>query len=81
MNLAAYDAKIQELEKEKADWDAQRKAASELTGEINKKETEAVAERQKWTEKRKGYRAEAEKWLNNARTAEQTYTKFKRLGD
>ncbi|MGE0764268.1 MAG: hypothetical protein AB7N80_13380 [Bdellovibrionales bacterium] len=81
MNLTAYDTKIQELEKEKAEWDSQRQAAGELSRELDLKEKEVLAEREKWIEKKKGYRSEALKWHKQAQVAEQTETKFKRLQD
>lgn len=81
MNLAAYEAKIQEIDKEKSEWDSQRKVASELTKDIDQKEREVLAEREKWIEKKKGYRSEAVKWHKQAQTAEQTETKFKKLAD
>lgn len=81
MNLAAYEAKIQELDKEKVEWDSQRQAAAELGKEIDMKEKEVLADREKWIEKKKGYRSEALKWYKQAQVAEQTQAKFKRLQD
>ncbi len=81
MNLAAYESKIQEIDKEKTEWDSQRKAAGELTKDLSTKETEVLAEREKWIEKKKGYRGEAMKWYKQAQNAEQTQAKFKKIKD
>ena len=81
MNLAAYEAKIQEIEKEKLEWDSQRKVAGELTKDLDTKEKEVLTEREKWIEKKKGYRSEAMKWYKQAQSAEQTQAKFKKLND
>ncbi len=80
-NIESYDAKIAEVDNEKASWDAQSAAFAEVQREIASKETEALAARQKWIDKRKEYRAEAVKWQKESKIAENHRAKFARLKD
>jgi hypothetical protein len=78
-NIASYDAKIQEIENEKNNWDQQRAEMASIQQEIDTKEKIALAERQKWIEKYKGYTEEAKKWDRQAASAEETRVKFEQL--
>ncbi len=78
-NISAYQLKIAEVEKEKSDWDSQKQAFSEIQKELNTKEAKALTERDKWLDKRKGYRGEAAKWDKEAEVAEQTRVKYEKL--
>ena len=49
--------------------------------ELEAKETKAMGEREKWLEKRKGYRGEAAKWEKESQVAEQARVKFDKLKD
>lgn len=80
-NMTTYDEKIAEVEKEKADWDGQKAVFTTLNQELDKKEKTALAERQRWIEKRDGYKAEADKWSKEAKVAEETRVKFDKLKD
>lgn len=80
-NMTTYDEKIAEVEKEKADWDGQKAVFTTLNQELDKKEKTALAERQRWIEKRDGYKAEADKWSKEAKLAEETRVKFDKLKD
>lgn len=78
-NLETYQQKLAEVEKEKADWDSQKQAFVAIQKEIDGKETKALAEREKWLEKRKGYRGEADKWKKESEIAENHRVKFDKL--
>ena len=80
-NIESYTQKMAEVEKEKAEWGQQREAFASIQKELDGKETKALAEREKWIEKRKGYRAEATKWDKEAQTAEHQRVKFDKLKD
>ena len=80
-NIAAYDLKIAEVDQERAGWDGQRQNAGEIQKQIDAKEQKALAQREEWIEKRKGFRAEATKWSAESQNAEQTRIKFDRLAD
>jgi chromosome segregation ATPase len=80
-NMTTYDAKIAEVEKEKGDWDGQKAVFTTLSQELDKKEKTALAERQRWIEKRDGYKTEADKWSKEAKVAEETRVKFDKLKD
>lgn len=80
-NIEAYTAKITEVDKEKADWAEQHKTFASIQKELDNKETKALAEREKWIEKRKGYRTEAGKWEKEADLAHQARVKMDRLKD
>ncbi len=80
-NIETYAQKITEVEKEKADWQEQHQAFASIQKELNAKEQKALAEREKWIEKRKGYRGEAAKWDKESQVAEQARVKFDRLKD
>lgn len=80
-NMLAYDQKMAEIEKEKADWDSQKNVFATLQAELDKKEKTAAAERARWVERRNGYKLEADKWSREARLAEETRVKFDRLND
>ena len=51
----------------------------QIQKEIDGKETKALAEREKWIEKRKGYRGEQAKWEKESEVAEQQRVKFDKL--
>lgn len=78
-NLETYKQKIADVEKEKADWDAQKQAFVAIQKELDSKEAKAMAEREKWLDKRKGYRGEASKWEKESEVAEQNRVKFDKL--
>lgn len=80
-NIETYTQKITEVDKEKADWAEQHQAFASIQKELDAKETKALAEREKWIEKRKGYRGEASKWEKEATVAEQQRVKFDKLKD
>ncbi len=80
-NLETYKLKISEVEKEKASWDQQKEALAAIQKEIDSKEQKAAAEREKWIEKRKGYRAEAGKWEKESQIASDQRVKFTKLKD
>ena len=78
-NVEAYSQKITEVENEKQDWAAQKEAFASIQKELDTKETKALAEREKWIEKRKGYRTEGAKWDKEAQVAEQQRVKYSKL--
>ena len=78
-NIQAYQQKIEDVDKEKADWDSQKTAFTAIQKEIDSKETKAMAEREKWIDKRKGYRVEGAKWDKESEVAEQHRVKFDKL--
>ncbi len=78
-NIAAYDAKIQEIEMEKNNWDQQQAEMTAIHQEIDQKEKIALAEREKWVNKYKGYADETKKWDRQAASAEETRIKFEQL--
>ncbi len=80
-NIEAYTQKIADVEKEKQDWAQQREAFAGIKKELDSKETKALSEREKWIEKRKGYRAEADKWGKESQVAEQQRVKTEKLKD
>lgn len=80
-NVKAYDDKIAEVEKERGEWNQQKEAFAAIQKELESKEKRAIAEREKWLNKRKGYRAEANKWGKEAQVAEQNRVKFDKLKD
>lgn len=80
-NIDAYTVKITEVDKEKQDWASQKEAYASIQKELDSKEQKALAEREKWIEKRKGYRAEATKWEKESQVAEQQRVKFDKLKD
>lgn len=80
-NIESYTNKIAEVDQEKAQWAEQHQAFTAIQRELASKETKALAEREKWIEKRKGYRAEATKWEKEAQVAEQTRVKYDKLKD
>ena len=80
-NVDAYAQKMADVDKERADWDQQKQTFAGVQKEIDQKEQKALAEREKWLEKRKGYRGEATKWDKEAKTAEETRVKYDRLAD
>lgn len=80
-NIDAYTQKMADVEKEKAEWGEQKEAFASIQKELDGKENKAMAEREKWLEKRKGYRDEATKWDKEAQIAEHQRVKFDRLKD
>lgn len=80
-NIASYSEKIVEVDKEKADWQEQHQAFASIQKELAVKEAKAMTEREKWIEKRKGYRGESAKWEKESQLAEQARVKFDKLKD
>ncbi len=80
-NIQVYQAQLQQLEQDKEGWDSQRTALAELNREIDLKEQQALAQRQKWLDRRQAYREEAVKWHRQSQVAEQSYTRARRLND
>lgn len=80
-NLEIYQAQLDQLNQEKLAWDSQRTALAELHREIDRKEQQAMEERQKWLDRRQAYRDEAVKWHRQSQIAEQSYTRVKSLAD
>jgi len=80
-NISSYAEKIAEVDKEKTDWQEQHQAFASIQKELDTKETKALAEREKWIEKRKGYRGESAKWEKESQVAEQARVKFDKLKD
>lgn len=79
MNITAYDTKMQEIDKEKKDWDTQRGALADLKQEIASKYTQAQQENAKWSGKEKSYGDESTKWRKQSITARETYLQYKHL--
>lgn len=80
-NVAAYDQKVLEVQKERADWDSQVQQMASLQKQLNEKEQKAAEEKATWTAKRKDYEGEAKKWQAQAASARETYTKYKKLDE
>lgn len=80
-NIASYGEKITEVDKEKTDWQEQHQAFASIQKELDVKEAKAMTEREKWIEKRKGYRGESAKWEKESQVAEQARVKFDKLKD
>lgn len=80
-NVETYTQKIVEVEQEKKDWNDQKETFASISKELDGKEKKALAEREKWIEKRKGYKTEAGKWAKEAQVAEQQRVKFDHLRD
>ena len=80
-NVQAYGEKLAEVDKEKAEWQEQHQAFASIQKELDAKESKAMAEREKWIEKRKGYRGEAAKWEKESAAADQARVKFDKLKD
>lgn len=80
-NLALYDQKVKEAETEKATWADAQKSIVQINADLDKKEKEATAEREKWLGKKQAYHDEALKWGKQNQADDQAYTKFKKLQD
>lgn len=80
-NVTSYNEKIAEVDREKMEWQEQHNAFASIQKELDTKEQKALVEREKWIEKRKGYRAESAKWEKESQVAEQTRVKFDKLKD
>ena len=80
-NLALYDQKIKDAETEKATWADAQKSIVQINADLDKKEKEAMAEREKWLGKKQAYHDEALKWGKQNQADDQAYTKFKKLQD
>lgn len=80
-NISSYSEKITEVDNEKADWQEQHQAFASIQKELDSKENKAMTEREKWIEKRKGYRGESAKWEKESQVAEQSRVKFDKLKD
>lgn len=80
-NLETYKQKIAEVDAERSEWDQQKEAFASIQKDLDGKEKKALAEREKWIEKRKGYRAESVKWEKEAQTAEEQRVKISKLKD
>jgi chromosome segregation ATPase len=80
-NVLAYDAKTEEVKKERADWDTQVAQMASLQKQLAEKEQKASEEKNAWTAKRKDYEGEARKWQNQAASARETYSKYKKLDE
>lgn len=80
-NIAEYDAKIAEIDRERKNWQNSQNEVAALKKEIEDKEARAVAERDKWNSKKKEYQTEATKWEKQARHATETRAKVERLQD
>ncbi len=78
-NVATYQQKIADVEKEKADWSSQKQAFVQIQKEIDSKEAKAMTEREKWIGKRQGYRLESDKWKKEYDVAQQNRAKFEKL--
>lgn len=78
-NIVAYQQKIADVDKEKAEWDSQKQTFVQIQKELDTKEATAVTEREKWLQKRKGYQTEATKWEKESEVAEQNRVKFDKL--
>jgi chromosome segregation ATPase len=80
-NIADYDGKIADVDRERKNWATGATEVESLKKDINDKEAKAVAERDKWVEKKKGYQAESTKWEKQARGATETRSKVERVND
>lgn len=81
LNVQAYDQKLAEIKKERADWNKQISQMTTLQAQIDKKKSEALGEKTKWKQKRKDYASEAKKWGKENKNAKATYNKYSRLAD
>ena len=80
-NMALYDQKIKDAETEKATWADAQKSMAQMNADLDKKEKEAMTEREKWLGKKQAYHDEALKWGKQNQADDQAYTKFKKLQD
>lgn len=80
-NIAEYNGKNAEIDKEIAKWQSQEDQVIAIETEINLKEKTASTERDTWVEKKRTYEAEVQKWTAEARDAGSNYKKYKRLKD
>lgn len=80
-NIAMYDQKVKEAETEKATWADAQKSMALINADLDKKEKEVMAEREKWIGKKQAYHTEALKWGKQNQADDQAYTKFKKLQD
>jgi chromosome segregation ATPase len=80
-NIAEYDAKINDINNERKNWATGQTEVASLKKDIEDKEAKAVAERDKWVEKKKGYQAEASKWEHQSKFAAETRAKVEKLND
>jgi chromosome segregation ATPase len=80
-NVEIYKQKIAEVDAERSEWEQQKEAFASIQKDLDGKEKKAMSEREKWIEKRKGYRAESSKWDKESQLAEQQRVKFDKLKD
>lgn len=78
-NVANYNLKMQEIEREKLEWDEQKKNSEEIVSQISAKEKIASDERTRWAQKDDSYTKEVEKWNREAKFADSNYRKYKKL--
>lgn len=75
-NIAAYDAKLNEIKGEEAAWEKQKNSLDELYKLIDQKTELAKKERQNWLDKKKTYEQETAKWQKEASVASKVKEKF-----
>jgi chromosome segregation ATPase len=80
-NVLAYEQKIEEIKKERADWDTQVQQLASLQKQLEEKEKKAADEKSSWSAKHKDYDSETKKWKAQAQNSRETYNKHKRLND
>ena len=79
VNIAAYDKKLNEIEKEKQEWANQMKNLDELYKTIDQKITQIEKEQKEWDKKTSSYKEQAEKWKKEHKTAEALYERYDNL--
>lgn len=79
LNLEAYDRKMAEVDKEKNDWEFQRKNMQNLVSQIQEKQKQAESEKVTWGKKKDSYEAEAKKWKNASSTAEKQLAHIEKI--
>lgn len=79
INIAAYDKKLAEIEKEKQEWADQVKNLGELYKTIDQKITQIEKEKTDWDKKGQSYQKQADKWKNEHKTAEALYDRYDNL--
>lgn len=79
VNIAAYDKKLNEIEKEKQEWANQMKNLDELYKTIDQKITQIEKEQKEGDKKTSSYKEQAEKWKKEHKTAEALYERYDNL--
>lgn len=78
-NIAAYNARVQELNQTKGTLGEREKAVAELDQALEVKYQQAMNEHKEWSGKQKAYSEEVAKWKKNRNDSEQMHKNFERL--